>query len=52
MRVVPLFETLDDLINAPAVSDTLFQMFPLWNGGCEKSSGWERSSRLRVLRLR
>ena len=31
MRVVPLFETLDDLINAPAVLDTLFQI-PLYMG--------------------
>jgi phosphoenolpyruvate carboxylase len=31
MRVVPLFETLDDLINAPAVLDRLFQI-PLYIG--------------------
>jgi phosphoenolpyruvate carboxylase len=31
MRVVPLFETLDDLINAPTVLDTLFQI-PLYMG--------------------
>lgn len=31
MRVVPLFETLDDLVNAPDVLDTLFQI-PLYIG--------------------
>lgn len=53
MRVVPLFETLDDLINAPDVLDTLFNI-PLYVGAVKNRQevmiGYSDSAKVRVRR--
>lgn len=50
MRVVPLFETLDDLNNAPAVLDTLFNI-PLYMGAVKNRQevmvGYSDSAKVR-----